>query len=69
MSAILLILAVIAALHGFQTGGAIGFMYLIGSVVVGLFGLASLGMDTQSRGSRRLPPHAPGWNNQKKGTK
>jgi hypothetical protein len=66
MVLILFALSVFAALRGFQVGGVDGFLYLIGAVMLMLFGLASLGMDSPPRVGRRPPSHPPGWKNVKR---
>jgi hypothetical protein len=65
MSFIIFALAIGCAWHGFQVGGATGFLYLMGSVVLALFGLAAAGMVAPQGTSRRPPTHPPGWNNRK----
>jgi hypothetical protein len=61
MTLVFFVLACLSALHGFQVGGTSGFMYLMGSVLLLLFGLASAGMNAPRRISNRPSRHPPGW--------
>jgi hypothetical protein len=51
------IIGIALALHGFQVGN---FFYVMGSVVLFLFGLASWGMDAKPTHSARPPSNPPG---------
>lgn len=57
------IIGIGVALYGLHTGGTTGFMYLMGAVVLWLFGAASWGMDGMNAAPRsgcRPPTRSPG---------
>lgn len=63
MTVIFFLFSVMSVWHGFSIGGASGFLYLMGGVVLALFGVASAGMGVPDRSSNRPPSRPPGYRN------
>jgi hypothetical protein len=66
MSLLFFTFAIASAWRGFDIGGTTGFAYLMGAVVLVLFGLAAAGLDAPRHVGHRPPEHAPGYRNKKR---
>lgn len=66
MTLILFLLGCASAWHGFQIGGTMGFVFLMGAPLCWLCAVASAAMNAPGPTSRRPPVHPPGYKNVKR---